>query len=172
MPAPPEVTRRGWDDFGGEVGAAEVDLDRGAFLDVRREEGEGDALAQHGREVAAGDHAGGLAVDQHRTAVAGRPAAFHQQPPQPPRHASLALGLERRPAAEGPLLPADHPTQTGLERRDPGAELVAVQRQAGLEPQRVRAPSPAGSNPAASTTSQTPPAASAGTATSTPSSPV
>ena len=51
--------------------------------------------------------------------------------------AALLLGLERRSAAEVALVPAHHPAEAGLQRRDARAELVAVQRQAGLEPQRV-----------------------------------
>ena len=35
------------------------------------------------------------------------------------------------------LVPTDDPAQAGLQRRDARTQLVAVQRQAGLEPQRV-----------------------------------
>ena len=45
--------------------------------------------------------------------------------------------FERGPAGELSLVPADDPAQPGLERGDARAELVAVQRQARLEAQRV-----------------------------------
>ena len=56
------------------------------------------------------------------------------------RRATPALLLGRRAAsrpAEVALVPAHHPAQPGLQRGDARAELVAVQRQPGLEPQRV-----------------------------------
>src|SRR5205823_12094321 len=64
-------------------------------------------------------------------------AAGREQAAQATSGAPLALGFERAPAAEVTLVPAHHPTKAGLQRRDAGPELVAVEREAGLEPQRV-----------------------------------
>ena len=61
---------------------------------------------------------------------------------QPAGDAAVALGLERRPAAEVALVEAHHPAEPGLQRRDARPELVAVQRQPGLEPQRVAGAEP------------------------------
>ena len=51
--------------------------------------------------------------------------------------AALTLGLERGTAPELGLLPADHPAQPGLQRGDARSQLVSVQREAGLQPERV-----------------------------------
>ena len=62
-------------------------------------------------------------------------------------HAAVVLGLERGAAAEVALVEAHHPAEPGLQRRDPRAELVAVERQPGLEPQRVAGAEPGGRDP-------------------------
>ena len=66
-----------------------------------------------------------------------------------PRSRSAASGVA---APEVALVPRHHPAQPGLQRGDARAQLVAVQRQAGLEPQRVAGPEARrASTPAAST---------------------
>ena len=122
----------------GEEGP-HVDLD-GVPPDGGRQEGQPDAVAQHGREVAAGQGPGRLAVDQHGAAFARRAPALGGDAPQAAAHAPRPLRLQRLLPPEGRLVPAHHPRQTGLERGDAGAELVAVQRQARLQPQRVGRP--------------------------------
>ena len=87
----------------------------------------------------------GCAVDEHRLVGAGRAAALDGEARAgggpTPRSLSAASGV---PAPEVALVPADHPAEPGLQRRDARAELVAVQRQAGLEPQRVAGAEPGG----------------------------
>jgi hypothetical protein len=71
-------------------------------------------------------------VGARRTTTLDAEAAQHAG------HAALALGGQGLATAEAlGLVPRDHPAQAGLERGDAGPELVAVQRQARLEPQRV-----------------------------------
>ena len=71
-----------------------------------------------------------------RCRVAGGRRPSQTQAPEPPGDAGLPLGLERRLAPELGV-PPDDPAEAGLQRGDARAELVAVQRQPGLEPQRV-----------------------------------
>ena len=105
--------------------------------------------------------------------VAQRLPAVGDQAAQPACRAVGAFLLEGGPPGEGALVPADHPTQPRLERRDARTELVAVQRQARLEAQRVAGTqSGRERSPAPSTAPQKSGATSAGTAHSTPSSPV
>ena len=52
------------------------------------------------------------------------------------------LGLERRRPRNVVLAPGHDPAEPGLQRGDAGAELVAVQRQPGFEPQRVAGAEP------------------------------
>src|SRR5437588_2244806 len=124
-------------DVGADHSAPNLDVDPPAGLDVGREEGERDPALEHGREVAARNLAGAGTVDEHRLPLAWRLAAVDEETPQAAGDAPLPLRLQRGAAAEGPLPPADHPAQPGLERGDAGAELVAVQRQPGLQAQRV-----------------------------------
>ena len=84
-----------------------------------------------------------LAVAKYRLLGTGRPATFGRQPVKQSRDPALLLGFERRATAEVAFGPADHPTQARLQRRDAGAQLMAVQRQPGLEAQGVaRRPAP------------------------------
>ena len=62
--------------------------------------------------------------------------------------------------------------QAGLRRCDARTELVSVQGQSGLEPERVASTEPAGATAAPRIARHKSAAASAGTAHSTPSSPV
>ncbi len=69
--------------------------------------------------------------------VAQRLAAVGHQAAQAPRRAVGPLLLEGGAPGERALVPADHPGQPRLERRDAGAQLVPVQRKSRLEAQRV-----------------------------------
>src|SRR5690606_7533779 len=84
---------------------------------------------------------------QHRLAGAGRAAPLGAQPAQLPGPALLPAALERRAATEVALVPADDPTEPGVQRRDARAELVAVQRQPRLEPQGVAGTEARGGRP-------------------------
>ena len=126
------------------------------------------------RQVAARHHADALAVDQDRAVGPRRAAALDLEAPQPAgRRPARARPARRRVAPEVALAPGHHPAQAGLQRRDAGAQLVAVQRQAGLEPQRVAGAEPGGRHARGRRRRPTPRRrAAAGTASSTPSSPV
>ena len=154
--------------------APHVELDGLARLDVRRQEGQGDAVAEDRGEVAAGDLAHRLAADQHGVALPGRLAALGGQPAQPAGHAPLPLGGQRGPAPEARrLVPGHHPAQAGLQRGDARAQLVAVEGQGRLQPQGVPGAEPGRVRcRRRARPSQNASAAVAGTAHSTPSSPV
>ena len=84
-----------------------------------------------------------LAVDDHSALGSRRAAAFGGDADE------LALDARRRARPIRACLPAelglvegDHPRQAGLQRRDAGTELVPVERQPGLEPQRVACAEP------------------------------
>ena len=79
--------------------------------DVGREEAEGDAVAEHRREVAAGHRADGPPSTSTGALGARRPAALGGDAPQAPGHAPLALGLERRLAAELPAWSTPPPSR-------------------------------------------------------------
>ncbi len=77
-------------------------------------------------------------------AVAQHPGALPSWPPTRDLAAratgarsALPLGRERRPSAEVTLLPADHPPEARLQRRDAGPELVTVQRKTRFQAKRV-----------------------------------
>ena len=53
-----------------------------------------------------------------------------------------SLALQRFATTELRLVPADHPTESCLERRDPGAEFVAMERKPCLEAQGVACTEP------------------------------
>ena len=99
---------------------------------IGREVPAGHRADRRGRRPATGD------------AVPGRLAALgHAGPSEQARAGPSARSpLEGRPAPERALVPADHPAQPGLQRGDARAELVAVQRQPGLEAQGVAGPEP------------------------------
>ena len=156
---------------------------RAAHVDRRRRrpsptsggtKAERDAVAEHRREVAARDLADDLAVDERprtRPAAGGGPR-WRCRRGGGRRRASRSA-VERVAAAERRLVPRHDPAQPGLQRRDARAELVAVQRQrrprgAACRGRRAR---PA-SMPAPTIAAHRSAAASAGTAISTPRSPV
>ena len=107
-----------------------------------RDEAHGDRRAEAGREAAAGDPADDRAVGVGDLgALAGRRAFQHLQ-------ARRARASGRRPArarcARAPgKSPASQPAlgegegQAGLDRRDGLVGVVAIERQAGLQPQRI-----------------------------------
>ena len=104
---------------------------------VGRQERERDPPLEHGREVAAGDLADDLAVGEDRVPGARDLPAVDASPRRrraTPRSRSATSGVA---APEVALVEAHDPAQPGLQRRDARAELVAVQRQPGLEAQRV-----------------------------------
>ena len=76
------------------------------------------------------------ALAQQR-AVSQRLAPVSHEAAQPPSRAVRPLLFERGPTGEITLVPTDHPAQTGLERGDAGAELVAVEREPRLETKGV-----------------------------------
>ena len=97
-----------------------------------------------------------------------------------------ALDRERRQKLGGPLgagagdgLGADEPrpfdaapAETGFDRVALGGQVVAVQVEADLEPQRVAGPSPQGTTPASSSSTQIAGTIPGSISSSTPSSPV
>ena len=86
--------------------------------------------------------------------------------------AGVALGEQCSPAAELRLVEGDDPGQVGLQRRDAGTELVPVQRQPGLEPQRVASAEAGRHGAGVDDRRHSDSAISAGTAISIPGSPV
>ena len=153
VPAPhplglwPSIREGRLDHLGRQVPAPHVDDHVVAHPDIGRQERQRDALAQHRREVAAGDHADLVVAPTDRAAVAGRAALLGQKAPQPPARPGLALGLQRGPAPEVALVPAHDPAQAGLERSDAGTQLVTVQGQPGLQAQGVARSQPGGRDP-------------------------
>src|SRR5690606_2871748 len=86
--------------------APALDGDYGAVGHVGRQEGQRDAVAERGREVAAGDLAHRLAVDEDPLPRPRRAAALGGQPPEAPGDAALALGEEGvAPAEPARLVP-------------------------------------------------------------------
>ena len=116
-----------------------------------------------------------ISVPSRSTGLVGawRATTLDAQSTQDRCDPGVPLALERRPSSEVALGPADHPAETGVERGDALTELVAVQRQRGLEPQGVARTQPGGGHarrrPRRSRTARR---SSTGTAHSTPSSPV
>src|SRR5207248_1234034 len=106
---------------------AYVDLDRVAGLQLRRHECQCNAVAQGRRKVSARHRADFLAVANNPASLAWRPPAFGREAAEATGDSLLPLPRERRPTAEVRLVPADDPAEPRLQRRDPGAELVAVQ---------------------------------------------
>src|SRR5687768_16716027 len=132
-----ELDERRLHDGRGNAAATDVDLHRRSFLDLGREERERDPLLEHRREVSARHLARGFAGDEHRAPFARHLASIYDETAQAARDAAFLLGEQRVASAEVTLVEAGNPTQTCLERRDVRTELVAVQWQACLEPQRV-----------------------------------
>ncbi len=94
-------------------------------------------MPEHRSVVAAGDAPDGLpGVAEDRPLPRGLPA-FGGEAAESALEPAFALGLERTASPEVLLLPADHPVEPGLQRGDARSELVPVEREPGLEPQRV-----------------------------------
>ena len=91
----------------------------------------------------AGDHAGPPLPGVDRVPVAGDPPPFHDQPDERARRRGGRGALERSPAHEiirlGQLHDATETRLEGVRRR---VELVAVERHAGLEAERVAGAEP------------------------------
>jgi hypothetical protein len=132
-------------DLGGLRAAAHLDGQLLAGLGlVWRDEAHGDRAAEAGGEAAAGDDADRLAAGpEDRRALPGRRAVEPREPdPQTSRAVGQfpgdALGAAARAGLQ-PLL-GDREAEIGLDRRDGGVEVVAIERQAGLEPQGIPGP--------------------------------
>ena len=167
--------RRAWAPPGpGACGAPDVDHDLAPVLDVGRQEGQRDAalaasatrFRSSPRRPASPSIRTGQSARGGRRPSTSRPRSRRLTP----RSRSAASGAV---APELALAPRHHPAESGLQRRDARAQLVAVQRQARLEAQRVagaQARRGHARRPPRRPTPRRPRAA--GTASSTPSSPV
>src|SRR5699024_5473999 len=118
-----------------ELATPNVDHDRITDLDVGFEVGERDAPIEHRGQVAARHGAHGPLPHPNLLARTRGPAPLTEQRPQPSRDALLPFGEEGLASGEVPLVPADDPSETGLQGCLPRLELVAVQWQAHLQPQ-------------------------------------
>ncbi len=125
----------------GRQGAA-ADLDRHVVPVPHRtggvDERHGDAPVEHGREVAARDrtHRSRRRSSRcHLGAAAGDPSAI--KPRRRRAGHRWRVLLQGAAASEVPFVPTHHPAEAGLQGGDPRPELMAVQRQAGLEAQGV-----------------------------------
>ena len=134
--------RRARDDPRRQGPAADEEDDLGAGRrPVRRDVAQGDRAADGGAEAAAGDAAERGAVGRlDLGALARRRLALGQQPDQAAGRAVRELAQDDRRTGEVPCLAAafrDRPGEAGLDRSRGGVDVVAVQRQPGLEAQRV-----------------------------------
>ena len=94
-------------------------------------------MSEDGRVVARGDDANGDAVTPNDGVGSWRPSGLCGDTAKDPIHAPFTLGDESIPTDELGLVDRADPREAGLQRRDPLAEFVAVQREAGLEAKRV-----------------------------------
>ena len=136
--------REAHDDARQRVAAPHLDRDRIAVGHIGWKERQCDPVLEHRGEVAAGHLANDLSVDHHLLFSAWRPPPFSPDAAQLAGDASLLLDRKWTSAAEVVLVPTHHPTETGLERRDARTELMAVQREPGLESEGVARPQPCG----------------------------
>ena len=120
-------------DLGVADPAADADLERGARLGaVGRQVGEADADAERRRQRA-GRHD---AAADHRVALAGDARAGDRERDEP-------LGGALRAVARDALVPDEarrllaRPAEAGLDRAAVLGQVVAVEVEADLEPQRV-----------------------------------
>ena len=139
---------------------------------ARRDEPEGDAVAECRREVAGRHDPDDLSVGDDRAVGTRRSPAFGGDADEVTVDAPGLLGGECGAATEVFLGPGDNPAETGLQRRDPRAEFVAMQRKGGLEAQRVAGTKSGRQDSATTAASHRAAADAAGTAISTPGSPV
>ena len=117
-PSPCLTNGRRHDRAGERVRRATSMVTGVAVLDVGRQEGEGDAVAEHRREVAAGDDARlGRRRRSTGCSARGRTPALGGDAPQAParRPASRSASRAARPRNVG-LVQRDHPAQPGLQR--------------------------------------------------------
>ncbi len=112
------------------------------------EEGQGDAAAQRRAEAA---RSSSCRRPSRRPAPAGRPrGGWRPSVAMPRSRRATPRSFSASRAARPRKSPLSHRTtqlQPGLQRRDPGAELVAVQGRPGLQPQRVAGPQPGRRDP-------------------------
>ena len=129
---------------------AHLDLHGGAVLHVGREEGEGDAVAQGGAEVPARGLPDRPPSTSTRLLAAGWAAALGGDAAQLAGDAALLLGRQGVTARGSRPCPTARPNpRPAWSGVIPGPELVAVERQAGFEPQRVAGPEPGRLDPGA-----------------------
>src|SRR4051794_22603870 len=124
------------DDAGGQGGAAHVDREVAGGR-IRVEVGERDRMAEGGAERAARHLADDLLPREHAVAVPARPLAVGLEPDE---HAAAvrveALHGVAAHVVRG-LLPAHQPAEAGLLGQRERRQLVAVERHARLEAERV-----------------------------------
>ncbi len=127
----------------GRGEAAAADLDRAGGAGGGRgggEVGHRDWSPERRAEAAAGDQPGDFAVDDDRGALAHRLAAVDREADAPAARAFGELCEDDRgpgKAAVGAPPLRHREGQPGLDRGRVGGQVVAVERQPGLEPQRV-----------------------------------
>src|SRR3990170_8596648 len=102
-----------------------------------RQIGHRDPLTQRRGGGPAGHHPHFAPIDHDRVAMAGDRLVAPQQADQPATRPNLLHRRERGAADELPPLHLHDATKVGLVRVDRSVELVAVQRHARLEPQRI-----------------------------------
>ncbi len=118
--------------------AADVDLELGVLGgDVGQHVGQGDPLAQGGREGAAGHLADLPVAVEHGHAVARDQPVGGDEADQQPLGPGLLAGGQGLAAAEVALAHGHGPAEAGLERVGVGGDVVAVQGVAHLQPQGV-----------------------------------
>src|SRR5690606_35600728 len=125
-------------DFGGRRLVTDHDLDGGARLRCfGRDVCHADTLPRGRADDAARHDTARLTVDAHAVAVPREAALLHHEADAfLPAAAPLQL-RERAPADEVALVELDDPAEARLERRVVLVEVVAVQRVAHLEAERV-----------------------------------
>src|SRR5262249_21951671 len=96
-----------------------------------------DVLTARGPRRAAGDPAGGRAIEIHFVAIASDAAAAHFESNELALDAGFFLLDERITPVEVALIEFDDPTEAGFERRDRRVDFVAVERHRRFQTQRV-----------------------------------
>src|ERR1022692_2378683 len=92
----------------------------------------------------AGDLAGGLAPDENPLSVPGDRPPLELDADETPRGMRGIEPGQRLAPDELPLLELDGPPQRAAEGVGPVVHVLPVEAQAGLEPERVACPAPAG----------------------------
>src|SRR5262245_64899163 len=114
------------------LGAAHVDGHVAVVPHVRGQERQGDAAVERGRVVAARHPPDRLAARRHGLVGPRRAPALHLEALEPALDAPLPLDGQGLAPPELALVPGHHPTEAGLQGRDPGSQLVAMEREPGL----------------------------------------